>query len=1179
MTLKNMPIIGRLLLGFALMLVLASLMGGLALYNIRLLAGFSEHMYRHPLAVINNIHSAKEGILSVRQEMNHLLHASPKETEEIKNTVEDYETRIANNLRVIRSQYLGPIDDVDAIDGMLASWWYDRAEVFQLTENGNRKAAFTLLHETDAKRAPLLDERIARIQNFAINRAAWINQEASLTRDNMTLATLLLLGVLLLSGGIAAWLITRGIVRPLDRLREAMIRLARGDLSTEVPHTGLTTEVGEMARTVATFKEEGIKSEGLRWVRSNVGELSASMRVANSMEELAEQLLNRLMTLVHGASGCFYVYHPDTERLNAIAFFARVSGAPSSFGHGEGCVGQCAAERRPIFLHDLPPERYALATGMGTALPACVVAYPVIWADQLLGVIEIATFRTFDESGLALLDALMPAVGVNMEVLARNLRTRELLEQTQRQAEALRASEEELQAQSEELRESNELMQRQTEQLRSSEEELRVQSEELQNSYDELSKKNTLVMEREHALEEARKVAEKRAVELDMASRYKSEFLANMSHELRTPLNSMLILAQTLAANEEGNLIEDQIESARIIHEGGTHLLSLINDILDLSKIEAGKLELLPEDIPVEEVRQSLERRFRHMGQAKGVVFSATLDAAVPAGFRADRRKVDQILSNLVGNALKFTERGEVAVTFSRPGETTLAIAIRDSGVGIATAKLDKIFDAFEQADGSTSRRFGGTGLGLAISRKLARLMGGDITVSSEEGVGSTFTLSLPLLAVAVPRSPTETPADVTRPASPPAPAANVSQPALMPTPGEAFLLVIEDDPAFSRIVCDLARKKGFKCIAAADGEEGLALAARHQPTGVILDVGLPGQDGWSVMERLKRDPATSKIPVHFMSAFDESLRGLGMGAVGFFVKPVTKEQIEGAFEKINRFAAHAPQKVLVLDKDDSARQTVSELIGNRNITILEAQSCADALHVLRTDNIDCLIFDLGFPDAGDLEFLEKVSTEKGAAMPPLVIYSDRELDEEEVIKLRSYTDSIIIKGQRSPERLLDEVSLFLHRVSSGLPDERHAAPVEVEESSGETNQLTGHKVLVVDDDMRNTFALSKVLRSKGMKVLMAQDGDKALAQLAGNPDMDLVLMDIMMPGKDGYQTTREIREIPEWQNIPIIALTARAMPGDREKCLDAGASDYLTKPVDIDKLLSMMRVWLKGNA
>ncbi|MBS4097353.1 MAG: response regulator [Sulfuricella sp.] len=1175
MSLKNMPIFGRLSLGFAAMLTMACLMGGLALYNIRTLADLADRMYRHPLAVINNVHSAKEGILAIRQEMNHLLHASPAEAEEIKQKVEDYEIRIANNMGVIRKQYLGPIDDVDAIDGLLTSWWYERAEIFRLAQSGKGREAFILLHDTDARRAPLLDERIGRIQNFAVNRAAWFNHEAHRTWESMSTVTIALMLGLLLVGGLGAWLITRGIVHPLNTLRAAMSRLAGGDLSTPVPLTERTDEVGDMARAVAVFKAEGHKAEALRWVRSNVSELSAAMRVADTMEELAEHLLTRLMALLDGASGRFYLFHPESDRLDAIAHFARVPGAPESFARGAGSVGQCAAERRPIFLTDLPPAQYAIATGMGEALPASVVAYPVVWAEQLLAVIEVAAFHAFDDSRLALLDALMPAIGVNMEVLNRSLRTRELLEQTQHQAEELRASEEELQAQSEELRESNELLQHQTEQLRASEEELKVQSEELQNSYDELTKKATLLQERENALDEARQVAEKRAVELDMASRYKSEFLANMSHELRTPLNSMLILAQSLASNEEDNLSEDQIESARIIHEGGTHLLSLINDILDLSKIEAGKLDLLPEDIVTSDITQSLERRFRHMAQAKGVVFSTALGAEVPAAFRADRRKVEQILSNLVGNALKFTERGEVSVAFACPSAGMLTIAVGDSGVGIAAAKLDKIFDAFEQADGSTSRRFGGTGLGLAISRKLARLMGGDISVTSAEGQGSTFTVSLPLPgAMAVPQGAApQQPSPM-----PPTQPAKVVPDAPPPT-GEATLLVIEDDPAFARIVCDLARKKGFQCLAAANGEEGLALAARRQPTGIILDIGLPGQDGWSVMERLKRDPATSKIPVHFMSAFDESLRGLGMGAVGFYVKPVTREQIEGAFEKINRFARHAPQKVLVLDKDDHARQAVADLIGNRDVTILEAQSCADALEILRNGEVDCLIFDLSFPDKGDLEFLEKLSAEKGARMPPVVIYSEHELDEEEVLKLRSYTDSIIIKGQRSPERLLDEVSLFLHRVGNGLPAHRQPAPEESGALSDAETQLAGHKVLVVDDDMRNTFALSKVLRGKGLKVLMAQDGDKALAQLEANPDMEIVLMDIMMPGKDGYQTTREIRAIPAWRNIPILALTARAMPGDREKCLAAGASDYLTKPVDIDKLLSVMRVWLKGNA
>ncbi len=1221
MFLKNMPIIGRLSLGFAAMLAMACLMGGLALYNIQILAELSDKMYRHPLAVTNNIHGVRAGILAIRQEMNHLHHASPAEVEEIKQHVEDYEVRIANNLSVIRKQYLGPMDDVDAIDGMLASWWHDRTEVFQLAENGRGREAFDLQHKTDARRAPLLDERIARIQNFAVNRAAWFNQEAYRTWRSMNAVTIGLMIALVVLGAFGAWLITRGIVRPLDTLRAAMIRLAGGDLATEVPLTDRKNEVGDMARAVATFKDEGQKAQSLRWVRSNVGELSAAMRIADSFEELAGHLLDRLIPLLGGACGAFYLSRPESRRLEAIGWFARPAGGGiQRLGFGEGIAGQCAVTGHAVMLDAVPAGHLDLTTGMGSAGPAALMATPVVWDDQVLAVIEIASFQPFSETHLALLEALMPAVGVNLEVLGRNLRTRELLEKTQIQAEELRASEEELQAQSEELRQANDLLQQQAENLRASEEELKSQTEELQNSYDELTKKTALLMEREAALEETRKEAEKRAVELDMASRYKSEFLANMSHELRTPLNSMLILAHSLAANEEGNLNQDQIESAQIIHEGGSHLLSLINDILDLSKIEAGKLELQPEDVLIDDVRTTLERRFQHMAMARGIGFSSTLDASLPGLFRADRRKLDQILNNLIGNALKFTERGAVSVDFTQGGGGKLEVAVRDSGVGIAAAKLEKIFDAFEQADGSTSRRFGGTGLGLAISRKLARLMGGDIRVSSAEGQGSVFVLTLPLAApesdlagtihenVALPvggascalqgaapsfsvrhvesqnlggkppptglggtHEKSRLAADiVTAPDAPP------------PTGDGALLLVIEDDPAFARIACDLAQKKGFRCLVADSGDEGLALAARHRPTGIILDIGLPGQDGWSVMERLKRDPATSRIPVHFMSAFDESLRGLGMGAVGFYVKPVTREQIENAFRKINLLASSAPRKVLVLDKDDDTRKTVSALLGAEAVTIIEAESCHDALAILHTEDVDCLILDLGMPDMNELEFLERLSREKGESMPPVVIYSDRELEEEEMLKLRSYTDSIIIKGQRSPERLLDEVSLFLHRVGTALPvDGRAVATASASPllASEREEWLLGRAVLVVDDDMRNTFALSKVLRAKGFKVLMAQDGDKALAQLRANPDMDIVLMDIMMPGKDGYQTIREIRANPSWLKLPVIALTARAMPGDREKCLDAGANDYLTKPVDIDRLLSMMRVWLQGEA
>lgn len=1187
---KNSPIIIRLLLGFSGVLLLGCLLGAAALYNMKTLADLSDNMYRHPLTVINNVHGARAGILTIRYEMSRMVMTDSRaEVDEIKQRIEDLEIRLSNNLAVVREQYLGNKDDVDITQELLVSWASERAEITQMMQNGKRKEAQTRLFEIRKRHAEQIEEQISRIQNFAVNRAAQFNHQAGLTWRNVSSLMVALMAGLLLIGGVGAWWVTRGIVNPLESLRLAMIRLANGDLATEVPLTGQTNEMGEMARAVEVFKQEGIKAEAVRWVRSNVAELSTAMRKAESLQELAQHLIRHLVPLMGGMYGVFYVFSAERNRLEPAGNYAVSGEAAMGEGYrpGEGLVGQCVQEKHPILLSDIPSGQFKIRLAQGEVAPATVIAAPVVWKDDILAVIEMGSLHPFNESQLALLDALMAAVGLNLEVLNRSLRTQQLLEQTQQQAEELRTSEEELQTQSEELREANTLLQQKADALRTSEEELNAQSEEIRYAYDELVEKTKALMEREDALDQARQDAEQRALELDMASRYKSEFLANMSHELRTPLNSMLILAQDLAANESVNLSADQVESAQVIHQSGSHLLSLINDILDISKIEAGKVEVYREDVTLAELASSLDKRFRPMAEGKGIDFSVRMSADLPETISTDRRKIDQIINNLLGNALKFTEKYGVDVAFSRVDGaiSMLQVAVHDRGVGIPAAKQAKIFDAFEQADGSTSRRFGGTGLGLAISRKLALLLGGDIAVVSEEGQGSTFTLTLPLAAVVAPASTSGGNGLVAEEAAfeaehAPLPLSAESQDTMCcggaPQPDGQFLLVVEDDSNFSKIVCDLARKKGFRCMTAKDGESGVALASRYHPSGVILDVGLPGQDGWAVMDQLKRNPATSKIPVHFISAFDESLRGLGMGAVGYLVKPVTKQQIESAFVKIGLRPDASLRRVLVLDTDAGGRKVVAELIRTEGREVVEAENGQAALDYLARETVGCVILSTGLPDMGELDFLEKYAAAAKENMAPVVICSDREISADETLKYRAYTDSIVIKGGRSQERLLDEVSLFLHQVHAKTLKGSAAVSTSTTNAQGD-EILAGRQVLVVDDDLRNTFALSKVLRGRGMRVLMAQDGDKALAQLVANPSLEIVLMDIMMPGKDGYQTMRELRKNPAWRDLPVIALTAKAMPGDREKCLEAGANDYLTKPVDIDKLLSMMRVWLQN--
>jgi CheY-like chemotaxis protein/HAMP domain-containing protein len=1000
----------------------------------------------------------------------------------------------------------------------------------------------------------------------------------------------------LLIGLLALSLSSRMVARPLRRMAGLMSRLATHDHSIEVRGQERGDEIGEMARALQVFKQMAIDTHAQAWLKSQVSELSLRLQQATTHREFAQWLTSELVPLLKAGVGLFYAYDDASSRLDLLGSYGLRLGspAPDQYVPGEGLVGQCAADRKAIMLDDIPENYVRIESASGEALPRHIAIFPVLYRGCLIGVLELAGFAALTPLQLQLLEELLPIIGLTQENLNRAVSTQTLLEQTQEQAAALRSSELVMREQKEVLRDRNEALQakahelqEQTQRLLASEEELRVQADELQASNEELREKTEILNQQKFVLEDLQLDTEKKAAELERASQYKSDFLANMSHELRTPLNSLLILSRSLADNDTGNLDDEQIESARIIHDAGSNLLRLINDILDLSKIEAGKMELLVEELPLADLERRLGRTFAHVAREKGLDFSVHIGANVRPTLHTDGAKLEQVLNNLLGNAFKFTKQGGVTVDIGRPdgelelpaalaGQALLAISVRDTGIGIPADKFHRLFNAFEQVDSGTSRQYGGTGLGLAISRRMTQLLGGDIVVRSESGKGSTFIVLLPLIPP-TPNAEFATPATAQQPAT----AGRSHSPALLPESiaddrdtleaGQTVILLIEDDLAFARILADMIHRKGYRVLAAADGESGLALARAHHPTGILLDVMLPGMDGWSVIEHLKSEPATRSIPVHFISAVDEAGRGLGLGAVGFLTKPVTREAIDRAFERLLHFSDGGMRHLLVVDDDSASRTAIRSMLRADDVSIDEAGSAEQALEKIGQQRYDCMVLDLGLPGMSGMELLERLATSE-SGIPPVVVYSGRDLSKEETLQLRAHTDSIVVKGARSPERLLDEVSLFLHSIER----KPQAAPAGMAAGDNGGGDLKGHSVLLVDDDMRNLFALSKVLRGWGMAVSMAQDGHKALKALEDNPSLELVLMDIMMPVMDGYDTMRAIRAQPALAQLPIIALTAKAMRGDREKCLAAGASDYLSKPIDIDKLASMIRVWLQ---
>ncbi|MGI8894457.1 MAG: response regulator, partial [Casimicrobiaceae bacterium] len=817
-----------------------------------------------------------------------------------------------------------------------------------------------------------------------------------------------------------------------------------------------------------------------------------------------------------------------------------------------------------ILLANIPATVIHVTSGLMSARPENVIVLPVLFEGQVKAVIELASLKEFTTPHLAFLEQLTGSIGIVLNTIEATMRTEGLLGQSQNLAA-------ELQTQQRELQQTN---------------------DELANKAGLLAAQNAEVERKNQEIEQARRAVEEKAAELALTSRYKSEFLANMSHELRTPLNSILILGQQLAENADGNLSPRQVEFSKTIHGAGTDLLNLISDILDLSKIESGTVTVESEELPFSGLRETVERNFRHVAETRKLSFTIVLDTRLGRAISTDPKRLLQVLKNLLSNAFKFTDQGGVRFEvgtatsgwspehpiLSRAPEV-IRFSVSDTGIGIPPEKQKIVFEAFQQADAGTSRRYGGTGLGLAISRELAQLLGGEIRLHSAQDRGSTFTLYLPVAYMgpasgkpAMARSPLSLPPTFQPILSPASKAEEISDDRDDLTPADAVLLIVEDDPHYARVLLALARDRGFKGIVATRGADALALAREHSPTAISLDIFLPDMLGWTVLSQLKQDAATRHIPVQIITVEEERQHGLERGAFAYLNKPMTTESLEAAFDRIKSFAAPRVRHLLVVEDSPAEQLSIRELIAHDDVAITAVGTGAEALAAMRERSFDCVVLDLRLPDISGFELLEEVQRDPKLRDVPIVVYTGRELSGAEEEQLRKMAKSIVLKGVQSPERLLDETALFLHRVVSHLPD----AKKRMLEKLHQTDEaLNGKKVLVVDDDVRNIFALSSVLERRGMKVLTSTNGAEAISAIERTPDLSLVLMDIMMPEMDGYETMRRIRKAPQFRLMPMIALTAKAMKGDREKCLEAGASDYIAKPVNTEQLLSLLRTWL----
>jgi signal transduction histidine kinase/DNA-binding response OmpR family regulator/CHASE3 domain sensor protein len=840
--------------------------------------------------------------------------------------------------------------------------------------------------------------------------------------------------------------------------------------------------------------------------------------------------------------------------------------APSSDAPADapGLTAQALREKDVLHVRDVPEGYLCISSGVGRRTARELVLASVTADGEPLGVLELGFFRQLAEHELELVARVREVLGTAFRSAEYRTKLQELLEETQRQAE-------ELQTQQEELRVSNEELEQQTRTLQQSQ-------ERLSNQQAELEEINAQLEEQTQSLERQRQDLTRAQGELQRASAYKSEFLANMSHELRTPLNSSLILAKLLMDNRAKNLTPEQVKFAQTIYSAGNDLLVLINDILDLSRIEAGKLEVRPERLPLARLSEELSNTFQPLARDKSLELGVSLASDLPDAIVTDPTRLQQILRNLLSNAIKFTDRGGVFLSIRRGNGRHLVFEVRDTGIGIPRDQHAVIFEAFRQADGTSNRKYGGTGLGLSISRDLARLLGGELSLESAPGQGSTFTLVLPeeQLGPAGARALPPPAYPAPRPVTPPAPPVALPRGAFEDdrarlTPGERSILIIDDDAAFTRILFDLAHELEFSALVAETAEQGIALAEHYRPSAILLDVGLPDRSGLSVLDALKHSPTTRHIPVHMLSASDHSQTALEMGALGYALKPIKREQLVEAFRRLEAKFTQKLRRVLVVEDDAVHRESTCRLLEGDAVETVAVGNAAEAMEQLGSTRFDCMVLDLSLPDKSGFELLADM-TDRTESPPPVIVYTGRSLSREEEQLLRRFSTSIIIKGARSPERLLDEVTLFLHQVESELPPERQRMLLAARQRDA---VFEGRRVLIVEDDVRNIFALTSVIEPLGAKIEVARNGREALEHLRDKPGVDLVLMDVMMPEMDGLEATREIRKQPALKKLPIIALTAKAMADDRENCLAAGANDYIAKPLDVDKLLSLARVWM----
>lgn len=1033
----------------------------------------------------------------------------------------------------------------------------------------------------------LLDQRTARLNTFSVYTPALIVAAAIIALIITILFYLRINNDFNEKAKLQAELEKKDIEvsNRIDIIRQIADKISQGNYSIRVDdqqRDSLGSVAGSLNKMASSLENSFELLSDKEWLQTGIANLNDAMIGEKTLPVLCNHVIEFVSTYTNSQAGAFYLL--DRDDLQVYSGFAYIPDKTrEKFKLGEGLIGQAVAAGKLMELKDIPSESIYIRFTTGDAKPSHVLAIPIYDGYTIKGGIELASLRTFSKREIEFLTSCSHNIGIAISTAQNRKKLQELLEETQSQSE-------ELQAQHNELENMNSELEVQAEKLQASEEELKVQQEELRQANQELEERSTLLEDRNQLISERNIEIQTKAEELTQSAKYKSEFLANMSHELRTPLNSILLLSRLMSENTDKNLTEDQIEYARVIQSSGNGLLSLIDEILDLSKIESGKMDLEYSFVSTQEIINDMRALFNPMAKEKNIEFRTSSAEDVPERIETDKLRLEQIIKNLLSNAIKFTSKGYVSLAVTRAAEDKfqLQIAVKDTGIGVAVEKQQLIFEAFQQADGSTRRKYGGTGLGLSISRELAKLLGGEIHLTSEVGNGSEFIIFIPISRDAQKKKATQ---NSIRPVL----QVKTDIPSSIPKPLKKYIssvvpenipddrgiigdkdktiLIVEDDVSFAKALLDFTRKRGYKGLVAVRGDEGITLAKEYSPVGILLDIQLPVKSGWDVMEELKSDPHTRHIPVHIMSSHEVKNESLVKGAVDFINKPVAFEKMPEIFQKIEYVLTHHPKKVLIVEENAKHAKALAYFLETFEVNLEIKNGVNDAIESLKQKDVDCVILDMGIPDQRSYDTLEEVKKTPGLENLPIIIFTGKALSRAEELRIRQYADSIVLKTAHSYKRILDEVSLFLHLMektdSSEVPKSKYHKLGALDEV------LKDKTVLIVDDDIRNIFSLTKTMENYKMNVITAIDGKDALKQLRANPSIDIVLMDMMMPEMDGYESTAAIRRDPKLKNIPVIAVTAKAMMGDRAKCINAGASDYITKPVDLDQLLSLLRVWL----